>query len=72
LICQTKNWQTEPTLTAEVSMVIQHSLSLLKDLAEIESKIEACHQFIKENKLSVELDELLIKSYLSQPHSTND
>jgi|GEM_PF-3824046 len=53
-------------------MVIQHSLSLLKDLAEIESKIEACHQFIKENKLSVELDELLIKSYLSQPHSTND
>lgn len=54
-------------------MVIQHSLSLLKELSEIESKIEACQKFIRENEIPVDLDELLIKSYASHQHlSTSD
>lgn len=53
-------------------MVVQHSLSLLKELSEIESKIEACHKLIRDNDLALDLDELLIKSYLAQHHSTND
>lgn len=54
-------------------MVIQHSLTLLKELSEIESKIEACQKFIRDNELAVDLDELLIKSYVTHQHRpTND
>lgn len=53
-------------------MVIQHSLSLLKELSEIESKIESWQKIIRDNELNVELDDVLLKSYLAQHHSTTD
>lgn len=52
-------------------MVIQHSLLLLKELSEIESKIEACQKLVREHELPLDLDELLIQSYLAQHNSTN-
>jgi hypothetical protein len=50
----------------EVNMVIQNSLSVLKDLSSIEDKIKVIEDRIKKDSLEIDMEDILLTVLNSQ------